>query len=93
MVQRAVAKDGRPRAAREAEQRRSRRRVILIIVSAVVIPIAATFLFIGSERVQGVAVAVLALWLVTLAFIALFQRPIAKSGSTWSEPPDTGYGG
>lgn len=88
MPQQPAALDRRPRAIREAELRRSRRRLVLIILTAIVVPIAVTVLFIGSERAQGIAVAVLAAWLGLLGFLALFQRPIARSRSSWSQPGD-----
>jgi hypothetical protein len=89
--------DLRAPAARKAERRRSRIILAAIIVVSFVVPIAATALFIGSDRVRGYAILALALVLVGAGFLALFQRPIPKSQSSWTEPsagpPGTGtYG-
>jgi hypothetical protein len=80
--------DRRPRAVREAEQRQSRRRLAMIIVTAIVVPICVTCFFVGSERAQGIAAIVLAVWLVAIAFIAMFQKPVPRSRSSWTQPGD-----
>ena len=72
---------------RKIRQRRSRIALCIIISVSVVVPICVTVLFIGTARAQGYAILSLALLLVSLGFVALFQRPIPKSQSTWPDPP------
>ena len=74
-------------AIRKIRRRRSRIALSIIIVVSVVVPVCVTILFIGSNRAQGYAILALALLLVSLGFVALFQRPIPKSQSTWPDPP------
>lgn len=86
---------GKPvtQAARRAEtirrirRRRSRIALSIIIVVSILVPVCVTVLFVGSNRAQGYAILALALTLVSLGFVALFQRPIPKSQSTWPDPP------
>jgi hypothetical protein len=77
----------RAMAIRKIRQRRSRIALCIIIFVSVVVPICVTVLFIGTARAQGYAVLSLALLMVSLGFVALFQRPIPKSQSTWPDPP------
>lgn len=72
---------------RKKAQRRSRLILSAIIVASAVVPICVTILFIGTPRAQGYAVLGLALLLVSFGFVALFQRPIPKSQSTWPDTP------
>ncbi len=77
----------RAEAIRRAKKRRSRIILSLIIVTAIVVPTAVTFLYIGTARAQGLAIIALAVWTIALGFFALFQRPIPKSQSSWGDLP------
>ena len=77
----------RAMAIRRIRQRRSRITLSIIIFLSFVVPICVTVLFIGTARAQGYAILSLALLMVSLGFVALFQRPIPKSQSTWPDPP------
>ena len=77
----------RAMAIRKIRQRRSRIALCTIIFLSFVVPLCVTVLVIGTARAQGYAILGLALLLVSFGFVALFQRPIPKSQSSWPDAP------
>lgn len=78
---------------RKKARRRSRIVLAAIVVVSIIVPICVTILFVGDERTQGYAILALALLIVTIGFLPLFQRPISKSLQSPVGGPPTQYVG